>query len=247
MAIITTRTQLGDYCLRKLGSPVLEVNVADDQVSDRIDDAIQYWQEFHTDASARILLKHLVTTTDITNRFITIPDYILSVQRVLPTSIFSTGMFDIRYQTMMNDVLPLGFTGNLSHFIETKTYIRMVELLLNGGEPTIEYSRHMDKLEIFWEWGKDILAGQYIMFDATRLIDPTSNSQVYNDYFLKKYATTLIKQQWGTNLKKFEGMMLPGGVTLNGQTIYNEAVEELTKLEEEMQTTWVEPVDFYLG
>lgn len=247
MATPSSRQSLIDYCLRKLGAPVLEINVDDDQISDRIDDALQYWQEFHVDATMRLLLKYQVTADDITNKSITVPSYITIIERVIRPSTTSSGLFGLNNQFIMNDFFNLGFSGNLHYYSETMDYIKLLEMIVGGGDPVINHSRHSDKLHIDWGWDRDVVAGNYIILDCYRIIDPATSPKVYNDHFLKKYATALIKRQWATNIKKFEGVQLPGGITLNGQQMFDESIEEIRILEEEMQTTWVEPVDFYLG
>lgn len=247
---VDTRQKLIEYCLRELGEPVIEVNIDPDQVSDRIDEALQYWQEFHVDGSARVLLKHAVTADDITQKSIPINEEIISVKKVFSAnSLMGSGQFSGQYQFLVNNVFDAGYSGyiDLGYYTQVMQYLRQAEITLSGGPPVKFFSRHMDRLQIDWEWGTDIKVGEFILLDGQRLIDPTTYTDVYNDLFLKKYATALIKRQWGTNMKKFDGVQLPGGVVINGQRIYDEAIEEIKLLEEEMKLTWSEPLGIFMG
>jgi len=122
-----------------------------------------------------------------------------------------------------------------------------VDLLVNSDDKRISFNRHRDRLDIVMDWSNEVSVGNFIVIEAYRIVDPDTFTDVYNDYYLKKYATALIKKQWGANLIKFEGMVMPGGVTFNGRQIFDDAVEELLKLEEEVRLNWEQPVDFYVG
>lgn len=247
MANPTSRQTLIDYCLRQLGAPVLEINVDDDQVEDRIDEAFQYYRDFHFDAVELIYLNHLVTNNDMTNKYITLNDNIISVIRVLPFSSKTRGidLFDTRYQILLNDLYSLQST-DIIYYSQVKTQLQLIQDLLVGTKP-VRFNRHQNRLFIDMSWGEDIEAGEYLIIEGYRILDPNTFTDVYNDEFLKRYATSLIKKQWGTNLKKFEGVQMPGGVTLNGQKIYDEAVEEITDLKNEVQNTYQLPIDFFVG
>lgn len=246
--IPNSRKTFIDYCMRNLGFPVIQINVDDDQVSDRVDDALQFYQEYHSDGSIKTFFKHQVTQEDIDNKYIPVPDEILTVIRVLPfTSSSSTvNMFDVRYQMMLNDMYNLGFAGNLDTYYQTIQHLNTVDMLFNGL-PQTRFSRHANQLFIFSDWDRMIRKNDFIVVEAYRVIDPNAAPKIYNDMYLKKYATALIKRQWGINLKKFEGVQMPGGITLNGQQIFDEAQEELRTLEEEMRLNWEDPVDFMTG
>jgi len=245
-----TRDELIDYCLRRLGSPVIEINVATDQIEDRIDDALDFYQEFHSDATHRTYLKHLVTTTDVTNKYIPIPASVIYVTKLFPiiTAGNTSNFFDIKYQMMLNDVADMGsFIGDLMYYEQMQQHLALIDTKLNGV-PQVGYSRRENRLHIHGEWQNgDIKAGDYLVVEALQIVDPDTNTSIYDDRFLKDYATALIKVQWGSNLIKFEGMVMPGGVTLNGRQIYDDAVQDRDRLEERMRLEQEVPPDFMVG
>lgn len=247
MAKITSRPQLIDYCLRKLGSPVLEINVADEQIEDRIDDAFQFYREYHFDAVESVLLKHKFTAEDLQNRYIEVSDLVVGVNRILPFTNRSRGIdiFDIRYQILINDLYSLMST-DLIYYSMVKTQIELINHLLVGQQP-IRFNRHMNRIYLDMDWTLDSRIGEYIIIDAYRILDPNEYVKVYDDMYLKRYATSLIKRQWGENLKKFEGVQLPGGVTLSGQKLYDEAIQEIADIEQEIRSTFELPVDMFVG
>ena len=245
---ITTRQNLIDYCLRRLGAPVTEINVDDDQVSDRIDDAIEFFQEYHFDGVEKVFLKHTITQTNITNEYIDIVDPVISVLRVLPIpnfNSFQSGFFNEEYQLRLNDLD--SFSGSsLIHWAMSQTNFSLVEHLFSI-QPTLLFNRKQNKMYLETDWDDKFDVGTIIIIEAYRALDPTTYTEVYNDMFLKKYATALIKQQWGSNLKKFTGVTLQGGITLDGQTIFSEATEEINKIEEEMNMKYELPPDGFIG
>lgn len=319
MALPTTRQGLIDYCLRSLGFPVLEINVDDDQLEDRIDEAFQYYRDFHYDAVEAVYLKEEITASTLQivgvnaanfsigekitgatsgaitfvyapfsankvftknttgtflagetingansgtvavvtsmtlgnfdNKYVTLNDSVLSVVRTLPLSSRSnsTSFFDVKYQLMLNNIQSLTNT-DIQYFTMLKMHINLINDLMTGQKP-VRFNRHMNRLHIDLTWGDagDLAIGDYIVIEAFRTLNPNDFTDVYNDDFLKRYATALIKRQWGINLKKFEGVQLPGGVTLNGQKIFDEAMEEITLLKQEAQNTYQLPVDFFIG
>lgn len=254
MAIVTTRTELEEYCLRKLGAPVIDINVADEQIDDRIDEALEVYQEYHSDATVKTYFKHLVTATDVTNKYIPVPDNIIFVTHLFPIRVGSSsgaGMFDIKYQMMLNDMVNLNnFTGGLDYFVQMKQYLDLINMTLNGT-PQVSYQRRQNRLQIFGDFSdKDIVAGDYLVAECYALVDPSSTSgtkSIYNDLWLKSYAASLIKRQWGSNLMKFEGMTLPGGVMLNGRQIFDDANAEIQTAEEKLRLEFELPIDFYVG
>ena len=253
MAMPATRQELIDHCLRRLGSPVLEVNVDDDQIEDKVDDAIQLYQEYHSDATFRTYLKHQITAADVTNEYIDVPDTVLYVTKVYPFSktFGSVNMFDIKYQMMLNSMGDfMNFAGGMSYYYQMEQYLEFLSDILDG-EPRVTHSRHQGRIYIFGEWApnqyNNLAEGDYIMFEVLSLVDPTTFADVWNDKFLKDYTTQLIKQQWGTNMSKFECMQLPGGVTLNGAQYYQDATAELERLEEKMRNENEFPPDFFMG
>lgn len=247
----TTRRQLIDFCLRRLGEPVIEINVDEDQLQDKIDDAIQVYQEYHSDATTRVYLKHLVTADDVTNEYIVLDNDIIFVSRLFAiSSTFnqSFNFFDIKYQMMLNDIADLNnYAGDLAYYEQMQQYLSLLDQKLNGM-PLTQFSRRENKLYIFGDFAdKDIQAGDYVVAEVYRTLNPNTYESIYNDKWLKDYATALIKHQWGQNLIKFEGMTLPGGVTMNGRQLYDDAQSEIEKLLEQVRLEHELPVDFYVG
>jgi hypothetical protein len=251
MAPPNSRQTMIDYCLRRLGDPVLEINVDEDQIEDRIDEAIQYWQEYHSDATVRTYLKYQVTSADVANEWIPISTDVLYVSRLFPISSSfnnSINFFDIKYQMMLNDIADLqNFAGDLAYYEQMQQYLSILDMKLNG-QPLVNFSRHQDRLYIFGEWqNQDIKAGDYVVAEIYTLLDLDTHTSIYNDLWLKEYSTALIKQQWGANLIKFEGIQLPGGVTFNGRQIYDDATNEIQQLRERIRDEFELPADFFVG
>jgi len=247
MAKATNRTELIDHCMRALGAPVIEINVDEDQVEDRIDDALQFYQEYHDDAIVRSYYKHKLTASDISNSYIAIPDSITSVTKLLD---FGSGsvekFFDVEYQMRLQDLYTFNImTRNLQLYEQRTQHLALLDHRINSTE-LLRFNRHMNRLHIDEGFG-DLQVDDYIVVEGYEIIDPNTYTDVWNDMFLKKYATALIKRQWGQNMSKFEGMQLPGGVTMNGLEIFNQGNEEVKELEEEMQLAWQMPDDFLMG
>jgi len=247
---INSRQELIDYCLRALGSPVIEVNVESSQLTDRVDEALSLYQEYHSDAIKREFLKHQITAADMVNNYITVGANLTSVTRILPLATSSSGgMFNVNYQLALNDVYDIrggNVVGNVASFYQTQQTISMLNDIF-GTDAHTRFQRHGNKLHIDVEWGVDIKEGDFIVIEGFVIVDPEEYTEVYNDFYLKRYTTQLIKRQWGINLKKFEGMLLPGGVTFNGQILFDEANAEILALEEEIRLNWELPVDFCIG
>ena len=245
---ITSRTQLQDYCLRRLGWPVIEINVDEDQISDRLDDALEYFGEYHFDGVEKVFLKHTLTQTDIDNEYVPMNDPIIGVNRVLPIPnfhAFQTGFFNEEFQLRLNDLNT--FTGtSLINWRMSLSNFSMVDYLFTVNA-TVLFNRKQNKLYLETDWAEKFKVDDKLIIEAYRILDPATYTEIYNDMFLKRYATALIKRQWGENLKKFEGVQLPGGITLNGKTIYDEAVEEITKIEEEMNLKYELPPDGFIA
>ena len=246
MAKPNSRQSLIDYSLRALGAPVIEINVDEDQLEDRVDEALQFYQEYHSDSIVRIYLKHLVTADDVTNGYVEVDDSMIFVNNVFPiqASTSQSGMFSVEYQMHLNDLYNLRHPGVLIDYEMTKQYMAMVDLKINGMGQRSNFSRHQNRVYIE---GDDLQEGIYIIVEGHEILDPDTYTDVYNDMLLKKYLTSLIKRQWGLNLIKFEGMQLPSGVTLNGRQIYDDAVQDIEKIEETMQLTYEKPIDLFMG
>jgi len=251
MAKPTTRQELKDYCLRALGQPVIEVNVEDSQVEDRIDEALQYFAKWHHDGGTKMYYTYPLTAEDISRKWIDttpIDPSILTINRIFQMgfNLSTHNIFNIRYQLALNDFYGLR-TGqtNLNYYVSTMQYIELLQQLLDP-EKQIRFNRVTNRL-YFDASTTDMLAGTYLLIEAYSANDPEVATEIYNDNFLKKYTIALIKRQWGVNLSKYEGMPLPGNVTFNGSKIYQEAMEEITKLEEDVQSKYQLPPDFITG
>ena len=251
MAVPNSRATLIDYCKRRLGDPVIEVNVDEDQLEDRVDEALQYYQEFHSDATLRTYLKHQVTATDVSNEYIPISSNIIFVSKLFPvSSSFSSSVnfFDIKYQMRLNDLADLQrYAGDLAYYEQMQQYLSLLDMKLNG-HPQVQFSRRENRLYIFGDFGdKDIKEGDFVIAEVYQIVDPTTNTSIFNDMWVKEYTTALIKQQWGANLIKFEGMQLPGGVMLNGRQIYDDATGDIERLRETIRMEHEFPPDFFIG
>ena len=270
MAKPNTRATLQEYCLRALGSPVIEVNVDDDQIEDRTDDALQFYQEYHSDGVIREYIKHQLTKADIDNNYITLNDSVTSVVRMLKINA-TTGstLFDMGYHMRQNDIFLLqGLSTQMQEYEMSQQKLSLVDHRLNSEEH-IRFSRHMNRIHMDEGYGGLIggecsiaahtdktacenaggtwTEGEYIVLEVYSIIDPTTYTDIYNDHFLKKYLTALIKRQWGANMMKFEGFQLPGGITLNGRQMFDDAIEEIKELEEECRLAWMTPDNFIMG
>ena len=268
---ITTRETLKQYCLRALGKPVIEINVEDDQVEDRIDEALQYFAQYHYDGVERTYLKYKVTQADVDrikspsgdtassvtknsvttawteqNNFIVVPEAVLAVTRIFPLSNRGNqNLFDIRYQLRLNDLYDFSSTS-IIHYDMVLRHLDFLDHILVGEKP-IRFNQYNNKLFVDMDWKNDISVGEYLVIECFRKLDPETMTDVYNDIYLKRYTTALIKKQWGANLSKFNGVAMLGGVTLNGQQIYSEALEDIRKLEEEIRGTYETPVTYMVG
>lgn len=272
MAQPTSRQTLVDYCKRQLGYPVLEVNVADEQIDDLVDDAIQYFQERHFDGVFPTLLKYKfsqedidrgkgkdgvgITTTSTTetigdslvqfdfeenSNYLKVPDDVIGITKVFQfegSNSISSGMFSVKYQLFLNDIYYWGSTELLTYAM-TKTYLEDIDFLLST-QKQIRFNQRMNRLYLDIDWSS-ASPEKYLIIDCYRGMNPDSHTKVWNDSFLKKYLTSLIKRQWGQNMMKFQGMKLPGGVELNGRQMYDDAEKELEIIREQMLSTYELP------
>jgi hypothetical protein len=246
MAVPTTRAEFTENCLRRLGKPVIEINVDDDQVSDRIDEALRYYWDYHFDGSEKTYYKYAITEQDKTNKYITMPENIIGVVNIfdLGSTLGVNNLFNIRYQIALNDLYTLTSVSMVPYYM-AMNHVQFLEQMLVGKQP-LRYNRHTDRLYLDMDWDR-IAAGEYIIVEAYEVIDPDTYTDAWSDRWLLRYGACLIKQQWGQNLKKFEGMKLPGGLTFNGQKIYDEATQERADLEREMIYTYSLPAADMIG
>ena len=262
MAKPTSKAELKEYALRRLGKPVLEINVSDDQCDDAIDYSIQKFQQFHYDGAERCYLKHKITQADIDraavtgdttttssagnsewaerNNYLEIPQHIISVEGLFSfTDKGTANMFDIRYQMRLNDLYDFTST-QFYHYYMIQQHLGSIDFLLEGLKPT-RYQAVQDRLYLDMDWSTDVQLDTYIVIKAWRAIDPATWTEIYDQMWVKDYAAAKIKKQWGTNMTKFQNVQMPGGVTLNGEMIYNDAVQELKDLDEQLRTEWETP------
>jgi hypothetical protein len=316
---VSSRDGLKQYALRALGSPVLEINVDDDQVEDRIDEALDYWRLYHYEGIEQLYLKQQIRASEITlsasvagtfnlaenitgatsgataqvcqessrtssgtlllvknvtgtftagetingsaghtatlssitlreydNRYVEIPDYVWGVTKILSVGQASSSknIFDLQYQLRLNDLYDLTSTS-LIYYKTVMSHLALLDFELNGHQG-FRFNRMSNRLYLDANWQTDFILGDYIIVQSYRAMDPTTWSKVYNEPWLKHYVTAVIKKQWATNLKKFSGLQLPGGVTLDGDKLYAEAMEEIKELEDDLQNKSA-PLDFFLG
>tara|TARA_B100001175_G_scaffold209864_1_gene178207 strand:+ start:403 stop:1227 length:825 start_codon:yes stop_codon:yes gene_type:complete len=264
----SSRQQLIDYSLRKLGFPVLEINVDDDQIDDLVDDALQYFQERHFDGIERTFLKHEITEANLetfktgtttttgsqptsslgvvnpsfteTQNFLQLPDHVLGVEKVfkMDQSTISSGLFNIKYQIFLNDLYYYGAL-DLMNYAMVKTYLEDLSRLITP-DVQLRFNKRQHRLYMDIDW-RQVSKNTYLIIDCYRLIDPANASDIYNDWWLKRYLVAIIKRQWGQNLMKFQGVMLPGGVSLNGRQIYDDAIREIEQIEYELKTEYELP------
>ena len=266
MAKPTSKDGLKEYALRKLGKPVLEINVDDDQIDDLIDDAIQLFHERHGEGIDRVFLKHKITkeekqtmlgissTTTASStaggissinytesaNYLPLPDTVIAVNKVfkMDSSTISAGMFNIKYQIFLNDLYYYGAVDLLNYSM-TKSYLETLDYMLN---PDVQVRFNKKNSRLYMDINvNELTENHFMIIDCFRVVDPESESNVYNDVWLKQYTTSLIKRQWGQNLIKFTGVKLPGGLELNGRQLYDDAVMELEKLDEKLMQEYAMP------
>lgn len=269
MAQPSTRAEFTDYCLRKLGAPVLEINVDDDQVDDLIDDAIQFFQEYHFDGIERMYLKHKLTADDIArfkesnqntlgpndnpppttddsweerNNFLQVPDHVIGISQVwgLTSSTIRGSLFSVEYRLFLDDLYSFGSVDLLNYYM-VKQYLETIDMVINSGSLVgFRFNKRQDRLYIDVD-PSFLTEDNYLIIECHRALNPASWTQVWNDSFLKKYATALIKRQWGQNMIKFNNVQLPGGVTMNGRQLFEDGNTEVLALEEKMMTHYQLP------
>lgn len=253
MATPTNRQELKDYALRRLGFPVIDINVDDDQLDDRLDDALQLFAEFHFDGTEYTHLAHQVTEADKRNQYIRVADSIIGVTRVLPLSSLkaSSGssagfnIFDINYQLRLNDFYSLN-SSSYSYYVIAREHLATLDLIVTGEVP-IKFNKETHRIYCDMNWATKVETGSYIVFEAWRVLDQDTYSSIFNNSWLKEYVTQVFKKQWGSNLTKYQNYVLPGGIAVNGEKIYTDAVAEVEKLEEKLRDTFEAPPAMFVG
>ena len=268
MATPNTRQTLISYAKRALGHPVIEINVDDDQIDDRIDEALQYYQQYHYDGIRRTYLKYQYTEADKTrilsnandsgtknsvttnlkegNNYIIVPETVLSVINIFPFSNKGNlNLFDVRYQMRLNDLYDFSSTSVINYDIVMRQLDFLDHILV--GEKPLRFNQHDNRLYIDMDWKNDLDEDEWLVIECYRRLDPNTYTDIFNDIYLKRYVTALFKKQWGANLSKFNGVAMVGGVTLNGQQIFSEACADIEKLETEIRTTYELNPAFMIG
>ena len=260
MATPSSREQLKQYALRALGKPVIDINVDDDQLEDRLDEAYQYYAQYHYDGIRRTYLKYQYTQADKTRmtantsaetatkngvsssfvegqNFLVVPESVISVINIFPFSDKGNlNLFDVRYQLRLNDLYDFSSTSIINYDVVLR-HLDFLDHILVGEKP-LRFNQHDNRLYVDMDWEEDLQVGEFLVIECYRKLDPTTFTDVNDDVFLKRYVTALFKKQWGANLSKFNGVAMLGGVTLNGQQIYSEALSDIEKLETELRTTY---------
>jgi len=247
MAIPTTRQQFIDTCLRKLGAPVIDINVDNDQVDDRVDEALQYFRDYHYDGTEKTFIKHIITAEDKANGYFTVDEDITGIINIFPLGdgTSTSNMFSMTYQISLNDLAWNTSSGSLTHYYLAKQHIAHMQELMAGQVP-FRFNRHRDRIHVDMDWSS-VATGSYIVLEAYQTVDPTVYTDVWSDRWLLRYTTALIKQQWGENISKFEGVQMPGGITFNGRQILDDANGDIEKLESEMMDSFSLPVHDMMG
>lgn len=246
MAQPTTREEFKEWCLRKLGKPVIEINVDDDQVDDRVDEALSYYWDYHFDGTEKMYVKRQITQRDIDNGWIPVPENVIGVVNVFPISgnLSGSGIFSANYQFVLNNLHDFVNYDMINYYMSFQNLAFMQEIL--SGRQPIRYNRHMNKLYI--DVSKDKLSvGAYVVYECYQVLDPDFYTDVWKDRWLQNYAAAKIKYQWGSNLTKFTGMNLPGNVQFNGERILEDAAEEIKRMEDEMITSYSLPITDMIG
>ena len=269
MATPSSRETLKQYALRALGKPVIDINVDDDQLEDRLDEAFQYYAQYHYDGIRRTYLKYQYTEADKARmtvdgddetatknsvsstfkeaqNFLVVPESVISVINIFPFSNKGNlNLFDVRYQLRLNDLYDFSSTSVINYDIVLR-HLDFLDHILVGEKP-LRFNQMDNRLYVDMDWGEDLQVGEFLVIECYRKLDPTTFTDIFNDMYLKRYATALIKRQWGANLSKFSGVEMLGGVTMNGADIYSQAQEEIDKLEERIQLAFELPVNYMMG
>ena len=246
MATPTSNTDFKEFCLRKLGKGVIEINVSNAQIDDRVDEAINFYQDYHFDGTERVFYKKQITQDDKDNGYIDLPDNIIGAVNMfdIGDADNTNNLFNIRYQIALNDLYTLTSQSLVPYYMAFQ-HLELYEQILVGKQP-IRYNRHRNRFHIDMDWEK-LAVGEYLIIEAYQVIDPDTYTKMYGDYWLQRYATALIKIQWGENLKKFQGMQMPGGMIMDGASIYNEGLRDKEQLEMEMRTSYSLPATDMIG
>lgn len=238
---------LKEYCLRQLGKPVINIEIDDTQIFDRIDDTVDKFIESHYNGVTEVYLLHTITAAEVLRGFLRPNENVVSILEVLDKDGDASGSsleeferlnFNLSQSEFFNNMIKAG----VSEYYLTRQHLNLFSDIFSPSR-SFQYNPIRGYLNI----SDALVEGNIVIIHGYESIDPECDTLVYNDHWVKEYATALIKRQWGNNVKKFDGVQLPGGVTMNGQTIYDEAVVEIEKLDTEFTLKYEEPVDFFMG
>lgn len=244
---VTSKAELIEFCYRQLGAPLVEINMTEEQANDNIDEAIEYFRDYYFDGIERMYVKHKITQTDITNKYITLPNTIFGVNKVFPlvgASNLSTNIFDVQYQLRMNDLRDLTSTS-LIYYSQVMQHIGLIDQLLNT-QTQFRWNKLTEKLYLDFNWGAKAVVDDYLLIDCYAALDPETAPKMWDNRWLKKYVTAKFKQQWGSNIKKYSGVTLPGNITLDGQALYEEGKQEVADIEDSLMNS-LAPLEFTMG
>ena len=238
---IYNRKDFTDYCLRKLGAPVIEINVSPQQIDDRIDEAIQYWHDYHFDGSNLIYLKHQVTAEDVANGYIEVPENLVGIVRIIDTTYlgFTGSPLDFGFQFIASQLLNIS-NLKMSEYYMSRQHLSLIREVLIG-RPSIRYNRHQNRVYVD---DSSFVEGKIYVFEAW---DPTITDEMWDDRWLKKYAPALIGIQWGKNITKFQNVQLMSGMMFNGDQILQMYKDEAAALEEEVSGGFGPGLSYYMG
>lgn len=242
MSVPASRDDFSAWCLRSLGAPVINIDVSPDQVDDRIDEALKYFWDYHFEGADKTYYKYQITQEDKDNKYITMPANIIGAVNIFPLGWYMSGqanMFNVQYQIALNDLYTLT-QFDVVPFYMMMQHLNVLQEVLVGVKP-IRFNRHRQRLYVDMDW--NILeVGMWIVVEAYEILDPDLYTSAWADRWLARYATALIKRQWGSNLLKFDQIQLPGGTMLNGQKIYDQAIKEIEEMEHDMIVNFSLPV-----
>lgn len=251
------KPSLIQWCLRSLGNGAIQIEVTPDQLDDRIDEAIDYFVEFHMDGVNKRYVSMQVTSQDQTQGYFQMAAnvvgvssiFILSTETIQSASTQSFNMFDLNYQIRLNELYDFT-SADYVYFELANEHIRTLEMLFIGYVP-IRYNRYDNKLFCDMDWYGDVIAGSYIIAECYCLLDNPANgtpaTTYWDDIALRELARALIYQQWAQNLSKYAGTPLPGGITVDAKRMLEDATAQVDAAKERMRDLWQAPAQWLIG
>ena len=228
---VTNKEELAAFALRALGEPLVEVDITDEQKADLIDEAIEFFRDHYFDGIEKMYLKHQITAQNIADGYILLPDLIFGVTGIWSAgTLTSTNIFDVQYQLRMNDLRDLTSTS-LIYYNQVMSHIALIDQMLNTSK-MFRYNKLNNKLYIDQNWTAKAIEGNYYIVECYRALDPVEVPKLLDNRLMKKYVTALFKRQWGQNISKYTGITLPGGITIDGASIYQQGKDEQDEVED---------------